>query len=84
MKKLFCLLLISLPAFSQTTSTPSMTDRAAARFLDQATWGADARFHRGAQIDRDSRLAQIAVCGGAVQPSRSANPRCQWQFEHRS
>jgi len=39
MKKLFCLLLISLPAFSQTTSTPSMTDRAAARFLDQATWG---------------------------------------------
>jgi uncharacterized protein (DUF1800 family) len=40
MKQLFCLLLISLPGFSQTTSTPSMTDRAAARFLDQATWGA--------------------------------------------
>ncbi len=38
MKKLFCLLLISLPGFSQTT-TAQMTDRAAARFLDQATWG---------------------------------------------
>jgi uncharacterized protein (DUF1800 family) len=37
MKKLFCLLLISLPGFSQTTAT--LTDRAAARFLDQATWG---------------------------------------------
>jgi uncharacterized protein (DUF1800 family) len=37
MNKLFCLLLISLPAFSQTIAT--MTDRAAARFLDQATWG---------------------------------------------
>jgi uncharacterized protein (DUF1800 family) len=37
MKKLFCLLLISLPGFSQTTA--AMTDRAAARFLDQATWG---------------------------------------------
>lgn len=39
MKQLFCLLLISLPGFSQTTCTGSMTDRAAARFLDQATWG---------------------------------------------
>src|SRR5271166_2670761 len=39
MKKLFCLLLISLPGFSQTTTPPAMTDRAAARFLDQATWG---------------------------------------------
>lgn len=42
MKQLFCLLLISLPALrpaaSQTTA-PLMTDRAAARFLDQATWG---------------------------------------------
>ena len=34
MKRAFYLLLISLPAFGQT-----MTDRAAARFLDQATWG---------------------------------------------
>ena len=34
MRQLICLLLISLPAFSQ-----AMTDRAAARFLDQATWG---------------------------------------------
>jgi uncharacterized protein (DUF1800 family) len=34
MKSLFCLLLLSLSAFSQ-----QMTDRAAARFLDQATWG---------------------------------------------
>ena len=31
MKQLFCLLLISLPGFSQTTSTALMTDRAAAR-----------------------------------------------------
>jgi len=34
MKSLFCLLVLSLSAFSQ-----QMTDRAAARFLDQATWG---------------------------------------------
>ena len=34
MKRVYCLLLISLPVFSQ-----QMTDRAAARFLDQATWG---------------------------------------------
>jgi uncharacterized protein (DUF1800 family) len=34
MKTLFCLLLLSVSAFSQ-----QMTDRAAARFLDQATWG---------------------------------------------
>ena len=34
MKRVFCLLMISLPAFGQ-----AMTDRAAARFLDQATWG---------------------------------------------
>jgi uncharacterized protein (DUF1800 family) len=44
MKKLLCLLLlISLPGFSQTSRRtehrPAMTDRAAARFLDQATWG---------------------------------------------
>jgi uncharacterized protein (DUF1800 family) len=39
MKQLFCLLLISLPGFSQTTSTALLTNRAAARFLDQATWG---------------------------------------------
>jgi uncharacterized protein (DUF1800 family) len=38
LKKLCCLLLISLPGFSQSTSA-TMTDRAAARFLDQATWG---------------------------------------------
>jgi uncharacterized protein (DUF1800 family) len=38
MRQLICLLLICLPAFSQTTSA-AMTDRAAARFLDQATWG---------------------------------------------
>jgi uncharacterized protein (DUF1800 family) len=34
MKRVCYLLLLSLPAFGQT-----MTDRAAARFLDQATWG---------------------------------------------
>jgi uncharacterized protein (DUF1800 family) len=39
MRKLFCLLLVSVSGFSQTTSAPLMTDRAAARFLDQATWG---------------------------------------------
>ena len=42
MKQLFCLLLISLPALRPAASqsaTPLMTDRAAARFLDQATWG---------------------------------------------
>ena len=39
MKKYFCLMAISLSGFSQTTSTPQMTDRAAARFLEQATWG---------------------------------------------
>lgn len=46
MKKLFCLILICWPGFSQTTPhrriTPRenvMTPRAAARFLDQATWG---------------------------------------------
>jgi uncharacterized protein (DUF1800 family) len=37
MKQLCCLLLLSIPVFSQTAAT--MTDRAAARFLDQATWG---------------------------------------------
>lgn len=35
MKRLFCLMLISWPAFSQAV----LADRAAARFLDQATWG---------------------------------------------
>lgn len=39
MKQLFCLLAISLPGFSQTALTAALTDRAAARFLDQATWG---------------------------------------------
>ena len=38
MKKFLYLLLSTLPAFGQTT-TPVMTARAAARFLDQATWG---------------------------------------------
>jgi uncharacterized protein (DUF1800 family) len=35
MKRLFCLMLICWPAFSQAV----LTGRAAARFLDQATWG---------------------------------------------
>src|ERR1700733_5917931 len=39
MKRLLFALLISLPVFAQTTATPVMTARAAARFLDQATWG---------------------------------------------
>jgi uncharacterized protein (DUF1800 family) len=43
MKTFLCLLLISLPVFSQTKRRdehpPKMSDRAAARFLDQATWG---------------------------------------------
>ena len=38
MKRLIWVLLISWAGFSQTT-TAVMTDRAAARFLDQATWG---------------------------------------------
>jgi uncharacterized protein (DUF1800 family) len=36
MKRIFWLLLLSLPAFGQS---PPMTQRAAARFLEQATWG---------------------------------------------
>jgi uncharacterized protein (DUF1800 family) len=44
MKKLLCAVLIALPAYSQTltapaTGKPLLTDRAAARFLDQASWG---------------------------------------------
>ncbi len=45
MTKLLCAVLIALPAYSQTLLTapaagkPLLTDRAAARFLDQATWG---------------------------------------------
>src|ERR1700684_2046315 len=35
---LAALALLALPAFSQTAATP-VTARAAARFLDQATWG---------------------------------------------
>jgi uncharacterized protein (DUF1800 family) len=38
-KTLYCVLVFSLAAFSQTASPPLLTDRAAARFLDQATWG---------------------------------------------
>lgn len=40
MKKLLCILLLSVPLFGQTAPAPVLTDRAAARFLDQATWGA--------------------------------------------
>jgi uncharacterized protein (DUF1800 family) len=39
MKTLFGLILISGFAFSQTTEPSVMGDRAASRFLDQATWG---------------------------------------------
>jgi uncharacterized protein (DUF1800 family) len=39
MKKFFCLMVMSGVGISQTTNAPVMTDRAAARFLDQATWG---------------------------------------------
>jgi uncharacterized protein (DUF1800 family) len=39
MKQIAWALLIALPAFGQTTSPATLTDRAAARFLDQATWG---------------------------------------------
>jgi uncharacterized protein (DUF1800 family) len=39
MKHFFCLMLISCAGFSQTATAPVMTERAAARFLDQATWG---------------------------------------------
>src|SRR5271170_3456953 len=39
MKNFCCLLFLALPGFSQTTPAPAMTARAAARFLDQATWG---------------------------------------------
>src|SRR5580658_7802416 len=39
MKNICCLILLTLPGFSQATTPAVMTDRAAARFLDQATWG---------------------------------------------
>jgi uncharacterized protein (DUF1800 family) len=39
MKRIFWLVLFSLPAFGQITASPPMTPRAAARFLEQATWG---------------------------------------------
>jgi uncharacterized protein (DUF1800 family) len=43
MKNICCLVLLATlvagPGFSQTSTPPVMTDRAAARFLDQATWG---------------------------------------------
>jgi len=39
MKRLLWVLLFSLPVFGQTTASPPMPPRAAARFLDQATWG---------------------------------------------
>jgi uncharacterized protein (DUF1800 family) len=39
MKTIFSLLLISWAGISETIQAPVMTDRAAARFLDQATWG---------------------------------------------
>jgi len=39
MKTIFSLLLISWAGISETLQAPVMTDRAAARFLDQATWG---------------------------------------------
>jgi uncharacterized protein (DUF1800 family) len=39
MKALFCLVLASVPGFSQFATPSVMGDRAAARFLDQATWG---------------------------------------------
>ncbi len=39
MKNICCLILLALPGFGQTTAPSVMTDRAAARFLDQATWG---------------------------------------------
>ena len=39
MKRLLLVLMISLPVFGQTTAAPAIIPRAAARFLDQATWG---------------------------------------------
>ena len=40
MKRIFCLVLFLLPsAFGQTAASPPITPRAAARFLEQATWG---------------------------------------------
>ena len=39
MKKLFGVLLVSALAFGQTSGSSGLTDRAAARFLDQAAWG---------------------------------------------
>lgn len=39
MKRFCWVLLISLPVFGQSAASPPMTPRAAARFLDQATWG---------------------------------------------
>jgi uncharacterized protein (DUF1800 family) len=53
MNKLFCLVLISWSAFGQEMKTPAMTDRAAARFLDQATWGPTA--------DQIASLAQMGI-----------------------
>jgi uncharacterized protein (DUF1800 family) len=39
MKTLLCLVLLAGPGFSQSAMPSVMGDRAAARFLDQATWG---------------------------------------------
>jgi uncharacterized protein (DUF1800 family) len=39
MKRVFWLLLLSLPVFGQSAASSPMTQRAAARFLEQATWG---------------------------------------------
>src|SRR5580692_464645 len=44
MKRIFCLVLLSLPLFGQSlfgqsVSSSPMTTRAAARLLEQATWG---------------------------------------------
>jgi len=39
MKTFFWVLLISWAGIGETIHAPAMTDRAAARFLDQATWG---------------------------------------------
>ncbi len=53
MNKLYCLMLLSWSVFGQEVKTPAMTERAAARFLDQATWGPTA--------DSIAQVAQMGI-----------------------
>ena len=77
MKKLLCLMVIAWPAFSQLTSektsrpetSPAMTERAAARFLDQATWGPTP-----ASIAQLQQMGITNVAGRAIRVDTSDLP----------